>query len=237
MLFHRMHLDWSAPIIVRTTESPRALPAARGVAQRLLALGGHAGLRRRLAFTSAAAQLGPSRPWTSARPWAVPLCARPPPVRAWVRAQAAAQPRRGERTCSSRRMGQDSGRRQAAGGPGWTRTARAMKTACSTLTSAADREQKMTRAEDDASRRRGRVGDGECAAVCSGLRRAGYAYAAHATERGQYEKRPEAVGRRHSAIRVRRDAFVVRPLGRREAVQPCADRWRQHSVLHRGQTS
>lgn len=146
MLFHRMHLDWSAPIIVRTTESPRALPAARGVAQRLLALGGHAGLRRRLAFTSAAAQLGPSRPWTSARPWAVPLCARPPPVRAWVRAQAAAQPRRGERTCSSRRMGQDSGRRQAAGGPGWTRTARAMKTACSTLTSAADREQKMTRA-------------------------------------------------------------------------------------------
>lgn len=98
-------------------------------------------------------------------------------------------------------------------------------------------ERGRSRAEDDASRRRGRVGDGECAAVCSGLRRAGYAYAAHATERGQYEKRPEAVGRRHSAIRVRRDAFVVRPLGRREAVQPCADRWRQHSVLHRGQTS
>ena len=47
----------------------------------------------------------------------------------------------------------------------------------------------------------------------------------------------EAVGRRHSTIGVRRDAFVVRPLGRREAVQPCADRWRQHSVLHRGQTS
>lgn len=134
--------------------------------------------RWRLGFTPAAAQLGPSRPWTSARPWAAPLSARPPPVRASARAQAAARARRVERTCSSRRIGQDAGRHQAAASPGWTRTAPAMTTACSTLTSAADREQKMTRA--------GGAG-GSVKAMCSGVQwtQTGWiVYAAHATERG-----------------------------------------------------